>query len=53
MYYLDIKHLYLGRISIICALPDKYRHLAVSLLLLDKLDKFVIIQAFQSEELNQ
>ena len=39
--------------AMIRALPDEYRHLSSSLLLLDKLDKTTILQAFRSEELNR
>src|SRR4051812_679041 len=39
--------------ALIRALPEDYRHLTMPLLLLDKLDKSVIIQAFRSEELNR
>ena len=38
--------------ALIRALPDEYRHLSSSLLLMDKLDKNVIMQAFRSEEQN-
>src|ERR1700761_3128931 len=38
--------------ALIRALPEEYRHLSSSLLLMDKLDKTVILQAFRSEELN-
>ena len=39
--------------ALIRALPEEYCHLSSSLLLLDKLDKNVILQAFCSEELNR
>jgi transposase InsO family protein len=39
--------------ALIRALPEEYRHLSSSLLLMDKLDKNVILQAFRSEELNR
>jgi hypothetical protein len=39
--------------AMIRALPDEYRHLSSSLLLVDKLDKATILQAFRSEELNR
>ena len=39
--------------ALIRALPEEYRHLSSSLLLLDKLDKNVILQAFRGEELNR
>jgi len=39
--------------ALIRALPDEYRHLSSNLLLADKLDKGVILQAFRSEELNR
>ncbi len=39
--------------ALIHALPEEYRHLSSSLLLMDKLDKNVILQAFRSEELNR
>ena len=39
--------------ALIRALPDEYRHLSSTLLLMDKLDKTVILQAFRSEELNR
>ncbi|KAF9550334.1 hypothetical protein CPC08DRAFT_615492, partial [Agrocybe pediades] len=39
--------------ALICALPEDYCHLTMPLLLLDKLDKSVIIQAFRSKELNR
>ena len=39
--------------ALIRALPEEYRHLSSSLLLMDKLDKTVILQAFRSEELNR
>ena len=39
--------------ALIRALPEEYRHLSASLLLMDKLDKSVIIQAFRSEEQNR
>ena len=39
--------------AMIRALPDEYRHLSSSLLLIDKLDKATILQAFRSEELNR
>ena len=39
--------------ALIRALPEDYRHLSTSLLLMDKLDKSVIMQAFRSEELNR
>ena len=38
--------------ALIRALPEEYCHLSSSLLLMDKLDKTVILQAFHSEELN-
>ena len=38
--------------ALIRALPEEYRHLSSSLLLMDKLDKIVILQAFQSEGQN-
>ena len=38
---------------VIQALPEEHRHLFSSLLLLDKLDKNVILQAFWSEEQNR
>lgn len=38
--------------TMIRALPDEYHHLSSSLLLIDKLDKATILQAFRSEELN-
>ena len=39
--------------ALIRALPEDYRHLSTSLLLMDKLDKSVIMQAFRSEELHR
>ncbi len=39
--------------ALVRALPDDYRHLASTLLLVDKLDKAMILQAFRSEELNR
>ena len=39
--------------ALVCALPDEFCHLAFTLLLVDKLDKAMILQAFRSEELNQ
>ena len=39
--------------ALIRALPDEYRHLSSALLLMDKLDKSVIMQAFRSEEQNR
>ena len=39
--------------AMIRALPDEYRHLSSSLLLMDKLDKTIILQAFRSDELNR
>ena len=39
--------------ALIHALPDEYRHLSSSLLLIDKLDKVTILEAFRSEELNR
>ena len=39
--------------ALIRALPEDYRYLSSSLLLLDNLDKHVIMQAFRSEELNR
>src|SRR5271169_105409 len=39
--------------AMIRALPEQYRHLSSSLLLVDKLDKATILQAFRSEELNR
>src|ERR671929_620035 len=39
--------------ALVRALPDEYRHLSSSLLLVDKLDKATILQAFRSEELNR
>src|SRR6267378_4252897 len=39
--------------ALIHALPEEYRHLSSSLLLIDKLDKSVIMQAFRSEEQNR
>ena len=39
--------------ALIRALPEDYRHLSSSLLLMDKLDKHVILQAFRNEELNR
>src|ERR1700678_4038577 len=38
--------------ALIRAFPEDYHHLSSSLLLMDKLDKTVILQAFHSEELN-
>jgi len=39
--------------ALVRALPDEFRHLASTLLLVDKLDsKAMILQAFMSEELN-
>ena len=43
----------LEAMALIRALPKSYSHLSMSLLLLDKLDKDVVLQAFRSEELNQ
>ena len=39
--------------ALIRAVPDEYRHLSSALLLQDKLDKGLIIQAFRNEELNR
>ena len=39
--------------ALIRALPEDYRHLSTNLLLMDKLDKTTILQAFRSEELNR
>ena len=39
--------------ALIRALPEDDRHLSTNLLLMDKLDKNVILQAFHSEELNR
>ena len=39
--------------ALVHALPDEFRHLASTLLLVDKLDKAMILQAFRSEELNR
>ena len=39
--------------AMIRALPDEYRHLSSSLLLVDKLNKTTILQAFRSDELNR
>jgi transposase InsO family protein len=39
--------------AMIRALPEEYRHLSSSLLLMPKLDKATILQAFRSEELNR
>ena len=39
--------------ALIRALPEEYRHLSSSLLLMDKMDKDVILQAFRSEEQNR
>src|SRR6266699_2481015 len=39
--------------ALIRALPEEYCHLSSSLLLIDKLDKSVIMQAFRSEEQNR
>jgi transposase InsO family protein len=39
--------------ALVRALPEEYRHLSSSLLLMDKLDKNLILQAFRSEELNR
>ena len=39
--------------ALIRALPEDYRHLSSNLLLMDKLDKNVILQAFRNEELNR
>ena len=39
--------------ALIRALPDEYRHLSSNLLLVEKLDKAMILQAFRSEELNR
>jgi hypothetical protein len=39
--------------AMIRALPEEYRHLSSSLLLVDKLDKATILQAFRSDELNR
>jgi hypothetical protein len=39
--------------ALIRSLPDDYRHLSSTLLLVDKLDKAMILQAFRSEELNR
>ena len=39
--------------AMIHALPEEYRHLSSSLLLVDKLDKATILQAFRSDELNR
>ena len=39
--------------AMIRALPEEYRHLSSSLLLVDKLDKTTILQAFRSDELNR
>ena len=38
--------------ALIKALPEDYHHLSTNMLLMDKLDKNVILQAFHSEELN-
>ena len=38
--------------ALIRALPEEYRHLSSSLLLIDKLDKATILEAFRSNELN-
>src|SRR6185369_11496457 len=43
----------LSAMALIRALPKEYSHLSMSLLLLDKLDKDVVMEAFRSEELNQ
>ena len=39
--------------AMIHALPESFANLTSNLLLVDKLDKSVILQAFKSEELNQ
>ena len=39
--------------AMIRALPEEYAHLSTSLLLLEKLDKDVILQAFKAEEMNR
>ena len=39
--------------ALIHALFDEFHHLASTLLLVDKLDKAMILQAFRSKELNQ
>lgn len=39
--------------ALIRALPEDFSHLTMSLLLQDKLDKDIILQAFRSEELNR
>ena len=39
--------------ALVRALPDEYHHLSSTLLLVDKLDKAMILQAFRSEELNR
>ena len=39
--------------ALIRALPDDYRHLTSTLLLVDNLDKAKVLQAFRSEELNR
>src|SRR5215510_55733 len=39
--------------AMIRALPEEYRHVASSLLLMEKLDKDLILQAFRAEELNR
>ena len=39
--------------AMIRALPEEYAHLSTSLLLMDKLDKDVILQAFKAEEMNR
>ena len=39
--------------ALVCALRDEFRHLASTLLLVDNLDKAMILQAFRSEELNR
>ena len=39
--------------AMICALPEEYHHLSSSLLLVDKLDKATILEAFRSLELNR
>ena len=39
--------------ALVHALSDEYHHLSSTLLLVDKLDKAMILQAFRSEELNR
>ena len=52
-FTLDMLDQELQCMALIHALPDNYRHLSSSLLLMDKLDKATILQAFRSEELNR